>query len=297
MRQSIAKSRLDDIINDLPSNFQDVEIIKKLSHYNDDNINYKIRSNGDCYVLKIYSPAKNPYETEQCLDAQAFFYEKGLSCQKPILINDKFLINKNNSYYSIYSFINGEPMEEFRDVDVFNTLELLSFFYTLAEQYKGDISMKKLQIPPIEKGKYKRISINLLKKYESLSKKTMKYQQGIIHGDFHLNQLLKSSDNKIFLLDFEHLTVGTSLEDIANFLFYFKCTMQNKNIPSQEIIDYFNKRNTNRKLNMGQVKTCIKQIALRYCMGRIWEFNHSLIHEKEIKKSLKTLNRANTFRT
>ncbi len=59
----------------------------------------------------------------------------------------------------------------------------------------------------------------------------------LIHGDFHIQQLLLLADNRIALFDFDELALASPLVDVANFC----ADLYNLNLPSQRVERFIHK--------------------------------------------------------
>ena len=293
MNKRLQNPDLESVISPISSFFQDVEVLESLSSTRDTNLSYKIRLDKKDHVLKIYNQGIRE-EILQNIALQRFLYAQGLPCPGIIALDGNSLFEGSNFYYSLSEFIDAEHIKNLAQEDAFRIIDFLAKFYSVSGHYPGTISPKKMRIPSIEDGPHRTESEDLSKKYKSLEV-VNNDKKAVIYGDFHFDQVLKSSKGEIFLLDFESVTLGDPLEDLASFIFYSKCTGRDKMPSSRDFFDYFVDRIQCAEPDVENLKSYVKRVSLRYCLGSIWEFNKNLIVEKELVKRFKTIERAHSL--
>lgn len=265
-------------------------IDKPLGNKDDCNINYKIKLGNYKGVLKIYQKG-TPEEIEANLKLQDFFYEQGFSCQKILKYEGKMLYSVEGIRYSLFDFIEGNHIKKLSKTDTYKIIDLLNQFHLIGKDYEGQIQKKNIKLPPITKKKFKGLSQSMKNEYLLLESK-QKNKNQIIYGDFHFEQLLKRKD-EIFLLDFESVRKGSSLEDFGNFIFFSQCTRFNESTSTQEILDYFLNKKIMSFEDMDDLNDEIKKTSLYYGLGNLWLFENNLINENTLAKRLKPLEKIN----
>jgi len=109
---------------------------------------------------------------------------------------------------------------------------------------------------------------------------------GLIHGDLNHGQFL-FCDNEIMLLDFERVSRGAYLRDIASLLFFLKSDSRNSHIDGNQIVRQYLDSGVIEQREVHFLKDMVCAHSISYLLGRIWQFNHGQTAEIEVLKSIR----------
>lgn len=204
------------IINaNYPLQFDNIEFLRDSGCYA-----YAIYSNGCKYFLRVTKPMFFDTATKS-LDIHLFLQKQGFSVPKIIYTKDhlpyiQIQDEDGDHYYVVYEYIEGEAVEPEQDAEIIGAF--IGQLHNTMKEYPGEL---------INQDRYyyvdRYINIMHAKQYSNVDKfiaygdalweRVKDLPRGYCHGDMYKGNILKTSDNRLFLLDFDTSCEGFPMYD------------------------------------------------------------------------------------
>lgn len=183
-------------------------------------VSYIVNNGNEKYFLKIINNAF--WDTAiQSIDIQQYLIENDFPVPKIINTKDNspYFINENQLFV-LYEYIDG--VEPNLDDNAEKIGDLVGKLHKLMSSYSGELTTHNKEF-------FVDRYINILRKKHYPDEKLNEYIEignqhwnsvkdlpcGFCHGDLHRGNLLKTDDNKIYMLDFDTACFAPQLFDIA----------------------------------------------------------------------------------
>lgn len=193
---------------------------------------YTVFANGCKYFLRITKPAF--YETAaKSLDIHLFLQKQGFSVPQVIFTQDGLPYVQINGdegkcFYILYEFIEGEEVDPVLDAEKIGAF--VGKLHHVMKEYPGELIQRDKHYYI---GRY--IAIMRTKQYdkvdefiaygEALWERVKDLPCGYCHGDMYRGNILKASDGRLYILDFDTSCEGFPMYDpvlICNITDYFE---------------------------------------------------------------------------
>lgn len=211
-------------------------------------IAYNVYADGCKYFLRITKPPF--YDTaSKSLDIHLFLQKQGFAVPQIIFTKDGFPCvqvsdKEGNYFYILYEFIEGKEVDPEKDAEILGAF--IGKLHSVMKRYPGEL---------IKNDKYYYIDryINIMKAKgygrinefiaygEALWKKVNNLPRGYCHGDMYSGNIMKTSDGRLYLLDFDTSSEGFPMYDLAlicNLTDFFKFE-EDGYIKSKNVYEHF----------------------------------------------------------
>ncbi len=259
-------------------------------------MSYAVKSDNNKLFLKIIGNAFTNTAI-QSVHIQEYLINNKLPVPKIIYTNlGKPYLEIENQLFVMYEFVEGTEPALKRNIEYIG--KLVGRLHSLMNNYKGDLTKQ-------EKAFFVDRYINILKYRGYNNKQLSEYIEvgislwnsvknlpyGFCHGDLHRGNLLKTSNNEIYILDFDTACFAPQLFDIAvlcdttdYFNFNKKDFNRTTNIFNRFIKEYSRYNPTDFTLNQFYDFIALRHFQLQATIVEI--YGSDCIDEKFIDKQL-----------
>lgn len=213
---------------------------------------YAVYTNGCKYFLRVTKPMY--YATaSKSLDIHLFLQKQEFSVPKIIFTKDESpCVNVSNEdgkyFYVLYEFVEGEEVNPEEDAEIIGAF--VGKLHNVMKDYPGEL---------VKNDKYyyvdRYIEIMRIKQYDKLDEfiaygealwdKVKDLPYGYCHGDMYRGNIMKTSDGRLYILDFDTSCEGFPMYDpalICNITDYFELEddgcIKSKNVYERFVPEY-----------------------------------------------------------
>ncbi len=209
---------LNELNNQFNIKFNDIKYIRTGG-----SNSYEVNSGKDRYFLRVVSEAFKD-TIEDSINVNRFLMHKKFNVPNIILNMQNepsgIIEFEHKKYtYILYEFINGREPEKGESLKEIG--ELTGRLHVTMSDYTGHLSIRKKQffiLRYLDILKRKGYSHNNYIKYKEygdlLWNRVAKLTSAYVHGDLHRGNLLKSTDGKIYVIDFDSSSIAPVVFDI-----------------------------------------------------------------------------------
>ncbi|MGN7479706.1 aminoglycoside phosphotransferase family protein [Solibacillus silvestris] len=181
----------------------------------------KISSDTESFVLKVWSKHSKPDVRFQ-YDLLNIFFEQGISVSKPV----GWGINPNGDKVLLTSF-GGMPVRKLNKRKVIEIANILSAIHRIDIEKNGNINIPKYDFidyffPGVREHE------DIFNVLCSLAEITVMKQECIIHGDYHIGNILEAND-RYTVIDWTNGQLGDPVYDFAWALILMKIYISDRN--------------------------------------------------------------------
>ena len=261
---------------------------------------YAVFSGGDKYFLREIKPAFSDTAVKG-VDIQAFLQNKDFSVPSVVRATNGLLyITMDEKLLILYEFIEGSEANPEQDAEAIG--ELIGKLHAIMKDYPGELVKRDKQffigryIDILRNRKYPRAE-EFFAYGERLWDNIKELPRGFCHGDMYSGNIHKTSDGRLFLLDFDTSCDGFPMYDptlICDMTKYFNYDEQNF-IKSQNVLQRFIPEYVKHNhLSQPEINAFYDLIAIQHfsTQATVMEiFGHDCLNDSELDYQLDWLYR------